>query len=172
MAKCVAVKFKVPYSQFLSCWKKNGKEKEEDVFKWNSRTLFREWTFYLAVHNVRKNAAHKESSREKSHVHRAKFNGRPKLPGWPGKKWRSSEPGPGKAFIEGEGKEVSACAAVSGRGGAVLESRNLSLGVSQVRSEDKMDADLEMVTLLFYHRRTKAHRTANFPTFPFFDKFY
>jgi hypothetical protein len=26
--------------------------------------------------NVRKNAAHKESSREKSHVHRAKFNGR------------------------------------------------------------------------------------------------
>jgi hypothetical protein len=34
---------------------------------------------------VRKNAAHKESSREKSHIHRAKFNGRPKLPGWPGK---------------------------------------------------------------------------------------
>jgi hypothetical protein len=26
---------------------------------------------------VRKNAAHKESSREKSHIHRAKFNGRP-----------------------------------------------------------------------------------------------
>jgi hypothetical protein len=26
--------------------------------------------------NVRKNAAHKESSQEKSHVHRAKFNGR------------------------------------------------------------------------------------------------
>jgi hypothetical protein len=34
---------------------------------------------------VRKNAAHKESSREKSHIHRAKFNGRPKLPGWLGK---------------------------------------------------------------------------------------
>jgi hypothetical protein len=31
---------------------------------------------------------------------------------------------------------------VSGRGGAVLESRNLSLGVSQVRSESKMAADL------------------------------
>jgi hypothetical protein len=30
---------------------------------------------------VRKNATHKGSSREKSHVHRAKFNGRPKLPG-------------------------------------------------------------------------------------------
>jgi hypothetical protein len=29
------------------------------------------------------------------------------------------------AFIEGEGKEVSACAAVSGRGGAVLELGNL-----------------------------------------------
>jgi hypothetical protein len=36
--------------------------------------------------NVRKNAAHKESSQEKSHIHRAKFNGRPKLPGWPGKR--------------------------------------------------------------------------------------
>jgi hypothetical protein len=33
-----------------------------------------------------KDATHKESSREKSHVHRAKFNGRPKLPGWPGGK--------------------------------------------------------------------------------------
>jgi hypothetical protein len=40
--------------------------------------------------------------------------------------------------------------AVSGRGGAVLEHGNLSLGVSQVRSEGKMAADLEMVTLLFY----------------------
>jgi hypothetical protein len=36
--------------------------------------------------NVRKNAAHKESSQEKSHIHKAKFNGTPKLPGWPGKK--------------------------------------------------------------------------------------
>jgi hypothetical protein len=35
--------------------------------------------------NVRKNTAHKESSREKSHVHRAKFNGRTKLPDWLGK---------------------------------------------------------------------------------------
>jgi hypothetical protein len=35
---------------------------------------------------VRKNAAHKASSGEKFHVHRAKFNGRPKLPGWPGGK--------------------------------------------------------------------------------------
>jgi hypothetical protein len=46
---------------------------------------------------------HKESSREKSHVHRAKFNGRPELPGWLGKRWHSSEPGPGVAFIEGGG---------------------------------------------------------------------
>jgi hypothetical protein len=40
--------------------------------------------------------------------------------------------------------------AVSGRGGAVLEHGNLSLGVSQVRSEGKMATDLEMATLLFY----------------------
>jgi hypothetical protein len=32
-----------------------------------------------------KNAAHKESSQEKFHVHRANFNGRPKLPGCLGK---------------------------------------------------------------------------------------
>jgi hypothetical protein len=50
---------------------------------------------------VRKNAALKESSREKSHVHRARFNGRPKLPGWPGKRWCSPEPGRAVAFIEG-----------------------------------------------------------------------
>jgi hypothetical protein len=41
--------------------------------------------------------------------------------------------------------------AVSGRGGVVLEHWNLSLGVSQVRSEGKMDANLEMAMLLFYH---------------------
>jgi hypothetical protein len=57
----------------------------------------------LEVGSVRKNAAHKESSREKSHVHRAKFNGRPKLPGWPGKRWSSPEPGRAVAFIEGGG---------------------------------------------------------------------
>jgi hypothetical protein len=52
---------------------------------------------------LRKTAAHKESSREKSHIHRAKFNGRPKLPGWLGKRWCSSESGLGMAFIEQEG---------------------------------------------------------------------
>jgi hypothetical protein len=35
--------------------------------------------------SVRKNAAHKESSQEKSYVHTAKFNGRLQLPGWLGK---------------------------------------------------------------------------------------
>jgi hypothetical protein len=72
------------------------------------------------------------------------------------------------AFIEGEGKEVSACSAVPGRSGSVLECRNLSLEVSQVRSEDKMDADLEMVTLLVYHNemplwttRMKLNRDSN-----------
>ena len=58
---------------------------------------------WVSAPNVRKNAALKESSREKSHVHRAKFNGRPKLPGWLGKRWCSSESGPGMAFIGGEG---------------------------------------------------------------------
>jgi hypothetical protein len=57
----------------------------------------------LSMGFVRKNSAHKESSQEKSHIHRAKFNGRPKLPDWPGKRWCSSEPGPGVAFIEGGG---------------------------------------------------------------------
>jgi hypothetical protein len=98
--------------------------------------------------NVRKNAAHKDSSQEKSHIHRAKFNGRPKLPGWLGKRWCSRESGPGMAFIEGGVKEVSACVVVSGRGGAVLENgifslrAELSLKVSQVRYEDTMVADL------------------------------
>jgi hypothetical protein len=52
------------------------------------------------------------------------------------------------ALIEGEVKEVSTCAAVSGRGGAVLELGifclrvGLSLEISQVRSKDKMAADL------------------------------
>jgi hypothetical protein len=52
--------------------------------------------------NVRKNATHKESSREKSYVHRAKFNGRPKLPGWPGKRWYRKRESSGQAwpFIE------------------------------------------------------------------------
>jgi hypothetical protein len=44
-----------------------------------------------------------------------------------------------------------------GRGGAVLEQEfllrvGLSLGASQVRSEDKMATDLQMVTLLFYQK--------------------
>jgi hypothetical protein len=50
-----------------------------------------------------KNTTHKESSREKSHVRGRKFNGRPKLPGWLGKRGHSRESGPGVAFIEGEG---------------------------------------------------------------------
>jgi hypothetical protein len=78
--------------------------------------------------NVRKNAAHKESSQEKSHVHTAKFKGRPKLPGWLGKRWCSSESGPGVAFIEGKIKEVSTCAAIFGRGGVVLVDGNLFKG--------------------------------------------
>jgi hypothetical protein len=56
----------------------------------------------------------------------------------------------GQAWLlwKGEVKEVSACVVVSGRGEAVLEHRifclraGLSLEVSEVRSEDKMAADL------------------------------
>jgi hypothetical protein len=44
-----------------------------------------------------------KKAHEKTHVHRARFNGRPKLPGWPGKRWRSPEPGQAVAFIEGGG---------------------------------------------------------------------
>jgi hypothetical protein len=40
---------------------------------------------YSALVVLGKNATHKERSQEKSHVHRAKFNGRLELPGWPGK---------------------------------------------------------------------------------------
>jgi hypothetical protein len=91
---------------------------------------------------VRKNAAHKESSREKSHVHRAKFNGRPKLPGWPGKDGAAQSLAEEWLLYKGEVKEVSTCKVVSGRSGAVLEHGNLSLGVSQVRAEGKMAANL------------------------------
>jgi hypothetical protein len=79
--------------------------------------------------SVRKNAAHKESSREKSHVHRAKFNGRPKLPGWLGGKMAQQRIWARGGFYEnGKIKEVSACTGVSGRGGAVLERGNLFKG--------------------------------------------
>jgi hypothetical protein len=48
--------------------------------------------------SVRKNATHKKRSQEKSHVLRAKFSGRAKLPGWPGERWYSTDSGPGMAF--------------------------------------------------------------------------
>jgi hypothetical protein len=71
--------------------------------------------------NVRKNAAHKESSREKSHVRRAKFNGRLKPPGWSGKYGAAQTLGHAWLLYKGNVKEVRACMGVSGRGGAVLE---------------------------------------------------
>jgi hypothetical protein len=43
-----------------------------------------------------------KKAHEKS-IHRAKFNGRLNLPGFLGKRWHSSESGPGVAFIEGGG---------------------------------------------------------------------
>jgi hypothetical protein len=45
-----------------------------------------------------------KKAHDKTPVHRARFNGRPKLPGWPGKRWRSPEPGRAVALIEGGGE--------------------------------------------------------------------
>jgi hypothetical protein len=39
-----------------------------------------------------------KKAHEKTHVHRAKFNGRPKLPGWLGKRWHSPKPERAVAF--------------------------------------------------------------------------
>jgi hypothetical protein len=78
-----------------------------------------------------------KKAHEKTHVHRAKFNGRPKLPGWPGKRWRSPESGRGVAFIEGDGKEVSSCAVVSGRGEDVLEHGNLFKGGAAILADSQ-----------------------------------
>jgi hypothetical protein len=67
--------------------------------------------------------------------------------GW-GKDGAAANLGQAWLLQKGEVKEVSTCAVVSGRGGAVLESgifclrAGLSLEVSQVRSEDKMTTDL------------------------------
>jgi hypothetical protein len=44
-----------------------------------------------------------KKAHETTHVHTAKFNGRPKLPGWPGEKMAKPEPGRAMAFIEGGG---------------------------------------------------------------------
>jgi hypothetical protein len=55
---------------------------------------------------------------------RAKFNGSLELPGWLGKDGAAQTLGEAWLLQKGEVKEVSACTVVSGRGGAVLESRN------------------------------------------------
>jgi hypothetical protein len=52
---------------------------------------------------IRKNTTHKENSLEKSHIHKAKFNGSPKQPEWLEERWHSSNSVPGVAFIEGAG---------------------------------------------------------------------
>jgi hypothetical protein len=41
-----------------------------------------------------------KKAHEKTHVNTAKFNGRPKLPGWLGKRWCIPEHGQAVAFIE------------------------------------------------------------------------
>jgi hypothetical protein len=55
---------------------------------------------------------------------RARFNGRLKLPGWLGKDGTAQTLGQAWLLQKREVEEVSACAVVSGRGGAVLEHWN------------------------------------------------
>jgi hypothetical protein len=73
------------------------------------------------------------------------------LPGWLGKDGAAANLGQAWLLQKRKVKEVSACAIVSGKGGAgwgCLRAREfllragLSLGVSQVRFEDKMANDL------------------------------
>jgi hypothetical protein len=52
------------------------------------------------------------------------------------------------AFIEGEGKEVSTGAVVSGRGGAVLEHRNLFQGRAAILA-DAQNADIIVLSPTF-----------------------
>jgi hypothetical protein len=54
----------------------------------------------LQIHVLGKRLLSKKAHK-KTHVHRARFNGRPKLPGWLGKRWCSPELGRAVAFIEG-----------------------------------------------------------------------
>jgi hypothetical protein len=79
-----------------------------------------------------------KKAHEETHVHRAKFNGRPKLPGWPGKRWRSPEPG-----------QAVACPVVSGRGGAVLERLNLFKGGAAILA-DSQNGDIIVLSLGMY----------------------
>jgi hypothetical protein len=88
------------------------------------------------IPSVRKNAAHKESS-EKSLTSKSKVQWQAQTARLAGKDGAAPTLGQVWLLYKGEVKEVSACAGVSGRGGAVLEPGNLSLGVSQVRSEVK-----------------------------------
>jgi hypothetical protein len=71
---------------------------------------------------------------------------------WLGKRWHSPESGRAVAFIEGEGKEVSACAVVFGRGGAVLEHGNLLKGRAAILADSK-NGDI-IVLLLFITGKT------------------
>jgi hypothetical protein len=50
------------------------------------------------------------------------------------------------AFIEGEGKEVSACTVVSGRGGAALERRNLCKGGAAILA-DSQNGDIIVLSI-------------------------
>jgi hypothetical protein len=63
-----------------------------------------------------------KKAHEKSLMSKSKVQWQARTARLAGEKMAQSESGPGRAFIEGGGvKEVSACAGVSGRGGAVLE---------------------------------------------------
>jgi hypothetical protein len=87
-----------------------------------------------------------KNAHEKTHIHRAKFNGRPKLPGWLGERWCSPEPGRAVAFIQGKDKEVSTGAVVSGRCWAVLEHGNLFKGRAAILA-DSQNGDIIVLSI-------------------------
>jgi hypothetical protein len=68
---------------------------------WRARSVLGTQPDPRSQHQMLGKTLFSKKAHEKTHVHRAKFNGRPKLPGWPGKRWRSPESGRAVAFIEG-----------------------------------------------------------------------
>jgi hypothetical protein len=58
-------------------WRLRERERDRVGEAGRARSVLATHPIRVMAPNVRKNTAHKESSREKPHVHRAKFNGRP-----------------------------------------------------------------------------------------------
>jgi hypothetical protein len=94
---------------------------------------------------------------------KARFNGRPKLPGWPRKDVTAQTLGQVWLLEKREVKEVNACTGVSGRGKACLGAWEFLFkggavigngSISQVRPEDEMATNLQngdIIVLSFPH---------------------